>query len=34
MKGLRGFFTRDGSGAVVGIDVGGRMHRRIPAASR
>ena len=29
-----GFFTRDGSGAVAGIDVGGRMHRRVPAASR
>ena len=34
MKGLRGFFTRDDSGAIVGIDVGGRMHRRVPAASR
>ena len=34
MKGPRGFFTRDDSGAVVGIDVGGRMHRRVPAASR
>ncbi|MGD0925155.1 MAG: serine hydrolase domain-containing protein [Streptosporangiaceae bacterium] len=34
MKGLRGFFTRDDSGAVMGIDVGGRMHRRVPAASR
>jgi len=30
MKGLRGFFTRDDSGAVMGIDVGGRMHRRLP----
>jgi CubicO group peptidase (beta-lactamase class C family) len=29
MKGMRGFFTRDDSGAVVGIDVGGRMHRRV-----
>jgi hypothetical protein len=26
MKGMRGFFTRDDSGAVVGIDVGGRMY--------
>jgi CubicO group peptidase (beta-lactamase class C family) len=34
MKGLRGFFTRGDSGAVMGIDVGGRMHRRVPAASR
>ncbi len=34
MKGLRGFFARDDSGAVMGIDVGGRMHRRVPAASR
>ncbi len=34
MKGLRGFFTRDGSGAVVGIDVGGRRHRRVPAPCR
>jgi hypothetical protein len=33
MKGMRGFFTRDESGAVVGIDVGGRMYRRVPAAS-
>jgi len=34
MKGQRGFFTRDRNGAVVGIDIGGRMHRRVPAASR
>ena len=33
MKGMRGFFTRDESGAVVGIDAGGRMYRRVPAAS-
>jgi hypothetical protein len=33
MKGMRGFFTRDDSGAVVGIDAGGRMYRRVPAAS-
>ena len=34
MKGQRGFFTRDRNGAVTGIDIGGRMHRRVPAASR
>ena len=34
LTGQRGFFTRDTSGAVVGVDVGGRMHRRVPAASR
>ena len=33
MKGMRGFFTRDDSGAVVGIDAGGRMYRRVPTAS-
>jgi CubicO group peptidase (beta-lactamase class C family) len=34
MKGMRGFFTRDDSGAVVGIDAGGRiMRRRVPTAS-
>jgi hypothetical protein len=32
MKGMRDFFTRDDSGAVVGIDAGGRMCRRVPAA--
>ena len=34
MKGMRGFFTRDDSGAVVGIDVGGRMYRRVPTAGQ
>lgn len=29
LKGARGFFTRDESGAIVGIDVGGRMHTRL-----
>ena len=29
MKGMRGFFTRDDGGAVVGMDAGGRMHRRV-----
>ena len=33
MKGMRGFFTRDDSGAIVGIDAGGRMYRRVPTAS-
>ena len=33
MKGMRGFFTRDDSGAVAGIDAGGRMYRRVPTAS-
>jgi CubicO group peptidase (beta-lactamase class C family) len=33
MKGMRGFFTRDDSGAVVGIDAGGRMYRRVPTAA-
>ncbi|MHB8659947.1 MAG: serine hydrolase domain-containing protein [Solirubrobacteraceae bacterium] len=30
MKGMRGCFTRDDIGAVVGVDVGGRMHSRVP----
>jgi hypothetical protein len=33
MKGMRGFFTRDDSGAVVGIDAGGRKFRRVQTAS-
>lgn len=33
LKGARGFFTRDERGAVVGIDVGGRLFNRVPAAS-
>ncbi len=28
MKGQRGFFTRDKSGAVVGVDLGGRLFKR------
>jgi hypothetical protein len=28
LKGQRGFFTRDESGAVVGVDLAGRMARR------
>jgi CubicO group peptidase (beta-lactamase class C family) len=30
LKGLRGFFTRDDSGAVVGVDLGGRLYNRMP----
>jgi CubicO group peptidase (beta-lactamase class C family) len=33
LKGQRGFFTRDDSGAVVGIDLAGRFARRVPTAS-
>jgi hypothetical protein len=33
MKGLRGFFTRDQRGAVVGVDLAGRLFNRVPAAS-
>ena len=29
LKGQRGFFTRDGSGAVVGIDIAGRLFGRV-----
>ena len=29
MEGTRGFFTRDHSGSVVGIDIGGRIHTRV-----
>jgi CubicO group peptidase (beta-lactamase class C family) len=34
MKGLRGFFTRDQRGAVVGVDLAGRLFNRVPAASQ
>jgi CubicO group peptidase (beta-lactamase class C family) len=34
LKGLRGFFTRDHRGAVVGIDLAGRLYRRVPTASQ
>jgi CubicO group peptidase (beta-lactamase class C family) len=34
LKGLRGFFTRDQTGAVVGIDLAGRLYRRVPTASQ
>jgi CubicO group peptidase (beta-lactamase class C family) len=33
LKGLRGFFTRDESGAVVGVDIAGRLFNRVPTAS-
>jgi CubicO group peptidase (beta-lactamase class C family) len=33
MKGLRGFFTRDKTGAVVGVDLAGRLFNRVPTAS-
>jgi len=32
-KGQRGFFTRDESGAVVGVDLAGRLFNRVPTAS-
>jgi len=34
MKGQRGFFTRNSSGAVVGIDLAGRLFTRVPTTSR
>lgn len=33
LKGQRGFFTRNESGAVVGADLAGRLFKRVPAAS-
>jgi len=33
LQGQRGFFTRDDSGAIVGVDLAGRLFNRIPAAS-
>jgi len=32
-KGQRGFFTRDEKGAVVGVDLAGRLYSRVQAAS-
>jgi CubicO group peptidase (beta-lactamase class C family) len=32
LTGQRGFFTRDDSGAVVGVDLAGRFAKRVPAA--
>ncbi len=34
LKGQRGFFTRDESGAVVGLDLAGRLANRVPTAPR
>ncbi len=33
MKGQRGFFTRDRSGAVVGVDLAGRLFTRAPTTT-
>jgi CubicO group peptidase (beta-lactamase class C family) len=33
MEGQRGFFTRNESGAVVGVDLAGRLFKRVPTAS-
>jgi hypothetical protein len=33
MNGQRGFFTRSESGAIVGVDLAGRLFSRIPTAS-
>jgi CubicO group peptidase (beta-lactamase class C family) len=33
LKGQRGFFTRDESGSVVGVDLAGRLFNRVPDAS-
>ena len=32
-KGQRGFFTRNESGKVVGVDLAGRLFHRVPATS-
>jgi CubicO group peptidase (beta-lactamase class C family) len=34
MKGQRGFFTRDQGGAVVGVDLAGRLFNRVPTAQQ
>jgi hypothetical protein len=33
LQGQRGFFTRDESGAVVGVDLAGRLFSRVPTTS-
>jgi hypothetical protein len=33
LKGSRGFFTRNESGAIVGVDLGGRLFNRVASAS-
>jgi hypothetical protein len=32
-SGQRGFFTRDASGAIIGVDLAGRLFNRVPAVS-
>jgi hypothetical protein len=32
LTGQRGFFTRNDSDAVVGVDLAGRLFRRVPTA--
>jgi len=34
LKGLRGFFSRDENGAVVGVDIGGRQYSRVQSIAR
>jgi hypothetical protein len=34
LKGQRGFFTRDDTGEVAGVDLAGRLFNRTPAASQ
>ena len=34
LQGQRGFFTRDESGGVVGVDLAGRLFNRVPTPSR
>jgi CubicO group peptidase (beta-lactamase class C family) len=34
LKGQRGFFTRNESGTVVGVDLAGRLFQRVPALSK
>ena len=34
LKGQRGFFTRDQGGAIIGVDIAGRMFSRVPTDSR
>ncbi len=33
-KGQRGFFTRDEGGAVVGVDLAGRLFNPVPTSSK
>lgn len=34
MQGLRGYFSRDESGTIVGADLAGRIHTRVPTGSQ